>query len=191
MRGEPEEISYLELATQPSAPFWARRQTIASLKAWQLWPETIEIAELLVSELVTNAVQVSGPSPGQLAASSLDGVERISLTLRLLPGRLVIEVFDNDHNRAPVLTNADEDAENGRGLLLVQALSREWGHYNLPSGGKKVYAVLGIPYPSGQSDTAQPWQQTVNGPARNSAARQPHTAPYRAHARPASDSLAD
>jgi len=137
-------MSYLELATLPSAPFWARCQTNASLKAWKLWAETIETAELLVSELVTNAIKMSGPTPEALAQHSLDGVERISVTLRLMPGWLVIEVFDNNQN-PPILTDADSDAESGRGLMLVQALSKEWGHFFHPTGGKTVYCVLGTP----------------------------------------------
>jgi hypothetical protein len=50
-----EEISYLELATLPSAPFWARTQAKAALMAKLMPSETIETAEHLVSELVTNA----------------------------------------------------------------------------------------------------------------------------------------
>ncbi|HVB45181.1 MAG TPA: ATP-binding protein [Streptosporangiaceae bacterium] len=144
MRREPEEVSYLELATLPSAPFWARCQTKAALRAWQLWPDLIEIAELLVSELVTNAVKISGPTPQELAESGLASVERIALTLRLMPSRLVIEVFDNDIN-PPVLTDADADAESGRGLMLVQALSKEWGFFFPPAGGKTVFCVLSVP----------------------------------------------
>jgi len=146
MRREPEETSYLELATLPSAPFWARCQTKASLKAWQVWPDLIEIAELLVSELVTNAIKTAGLPPAYPANSNLDGVERISLTLRLLPGRLVIEVFDNDPN-PPLPTDASVDAESGRGLMLVQALSKEWGYYFPPAGGETVFCILGTPPP--------------------------------------------
>ena len=50
-----EQVSYLDLATAPSAPFWARRHTDVALRSWQALPETIETAALLVSELVTNA----------------------------------------------------------------------------------------------------------------------------------------
>jgi two-component sensor histidine kinase len=119
------EISYLELVTLPSAPFWARRQTEAALHAWQLDPDTIQTAELLVSELITNAIQTG--SPDRRPSAGTGQIERIALTLRLMPGRLVIEVFDNDPN-PPVLTLAADDAESGRGLMLVQALSKEWGH---------------------------------------------------------------
>jgi len=136
-RHEPAQVSRLDLATLPSAPFWARRQTEASLTAWQLPPETIETATLLVSELVTNAARASGPP-----ASDPRHAERISLTLRLRNGWLVIEVSDNNPN-PPVLTYADTDAESGRGLMLVQALSTEWGHRYPPAGGKIIFAVIG------------------------------------------------
>lgn len=145
MRREPgEEVSYLELVTLPSAPFWARRHTRAALRAWQLWPETTETAELLVSELVTNAINAAACGPGQTARADIDYAERICLTLRLLPGRIIIEVFDNNP-RPPVLADTGTDAENGRGLILIQALSKEWGHFFPPSGGKVVHCTIGLP----------------------------------------------
>ncbi len=146
MRREPgSEFSYLELVTLPSATFWARRHTRAALHAWQLHPDTVETAELLVSELVTNTLKTGGPDHQPNAG--VDQVERIALTLRRMPGRVVIEVFDNDPN-LPVITDAADDAESGRGLMLIQALSKEWGHHFLPTGGKTVYCILSAPeYP--------------------------------------------
>lgn len=140
-RAPGEDISYLELAALPSAPFWARCHTKVALRAWRQWPETIETAILLVSELVTNAARACDPSAGRLRYSDLMDVERISLTLRRLPGRIVVEVSDNDPN-PPVLTDAGPDAEDGRGLILVQALSKEWGYFFPPAGGKTVYCVI-------------------------------------------------
>lgn len=110
-------------------------------KAWQMVPEVIETAQLVVSELVTNAIKTACPQVTQLADGNFGRVEIIGLTLRLLPGRIVVEVFDNDQS-PPVLTDPDEECEDGRGLLLVQALSKEWGHFFPPTGGKTVYAVL-------------------------------------------------
>lgn len=136
-----EAAAYVELAALPVTPFWARRLTAAVLGAWQIATETVDTAELLVSELVTNAIKMAGPGPGQLAGSWPDDAERIRLTLRLLPGRIVIEVFDNDPN-PPILADADTYAENGRGLLLVDALSKEWSYFFPPSGGKVVYCVI-------------------------------------------------
>jgi anti-sigma regulatory factor (Ser/Thr protein kinase) len=143
-RERSEEISYLELAALASAPFWARQQIKNVLSAWQLWPETIDVAELMVSELVTNAIKSSGRVAEPRSYMDLEHVERVSLTLRLLPGRVVIEVFDNSED-PPVLGDADTDSESGRGLMLVQALSKEWGYFMPPSGGKTVFSVLGVP----------------------------------------------
>ncbi len=139
-----EDVSYLELAAVHSAPFWARRQAKNVLCAWRIGPETLEVAELLVSELVTNAVQGSGCVAMPQAYSDLGRIERISLTLRLLPGRVVVEVFDNNQS-PPVPAECDTDSESGRGLMLVEALSKEWGYFFPPSGGKTVFCVLGIP----------------------------------------------
>jgi len=44
----------------------------------------------------------------------------------------------------PVLTEASADAESGRGLMPVQALSKEWGYQYPPAGGRLVYAVVGV-----------------------------------------------
>jgi anti-sigma regulatory factor (Ser/Thr protein kinase) len=143
-RERGEEVAYLELAALPSAPFWARRQIKNVLRAWQLWPDTVDVAELLVSELITNAVKSSGHVAGPQAHTDLERIERVSMTLRLLPGRVIIEVSDNNQD-PPVLGNADADAENGRGLMLVQALSKEWGYFLPPSGGKTVFSVLETP----------------------------------------------
>ncbi|HEV2372845.1 MAG TPA: ATP-binding protein [Streptosporangiaceae bacterium] len=137
-----EAVAYVELEALPTAPKWGRSLVNMALRAWRLWPETIETTELLVSELVTNAAMVSGPgSHARLRYGDLAAVARISLTLRHLPGRVVIEVFDHDQN-PPVLDDAGTDAESGRGLLLVEALSKEWGHFFPPSGGKVVYAIV-------------------------------------------------
>lgn len=136
-----EAVSYLELVTLPSAPFWARRQTRAALRSWQFQPETIETAELLVSELVTNSVKFAGHDPARISYQELACAERISLTLRRLADRLIIEVSDPDP-RPPVLSEPDIDAEGGRGLMLVQMLSKEWSYDLPPAGGKVVYCVL-------------------------------------------------
>ena len=69
----------------------------------------------------------------------------IWLSVRHFGEGLLIEVFDTDAN-PPVLTDAAEDAENGRGLLLVDALSKEWSYFFPSCGGKVVYCFIEIPY---------------------------------------------
>lgn len=64
--------------------------------------------------------------------------------LRLLSDgeRLVIEVWDSNPKR-PVATNASEDDESGRGLMLVQAMCERWGSEKVPGWpGKVVWGEL-------------------------------------------------
>lgn len=138
-----EATAFAELAAQEVTPFWARRYAQAVLGAWHLPADAIDKAVLLISEVVTNAITAAIPGPASLPGSWLDDAQRICLTLRLLHDRIVIEVFDNDPRR-PVLTEADTDAESGRGLMLVDALSKEWGFFFLPTGGKVVYCVIAL-----------------------------------------------
>ena len=42
----------------------------------------------------------------------------------------------------PVAVHASEDAETGRGLLLVEAVSERWGHFTCDGGGKVVWAAM-------------------------------------------------
>src|SRR5262249_52969907 len=125
-RAPGEAISYLELAALATAPFWARRHTKAALHAWRQWSETIETAELLVSELVTNAIMDGGRLRGQLRYPVFMKGGGISLSWRPPRGRMVFEVSKKTPT-PPVVAYADIHAEDGRGLMLVQALSKEWG----------------------------------------------------------------
>jgi anti-sigma regulatory factor (Ser/Thr protein kinase) len=134
----PHEVTAgIRLAAMASAPFWARRHAQDVLGKWRAPGETIETAELLVSELVTNAAKL--PSPGI-----------IDVMLRYCPGRhLVIEVSDSDPH-PPTPADPDVNSESGRGLMLVQALSGEWSYYFLASGGKTVYCVITPPPGAGR-----------------------------------------
>jgi anti-sigma regulatory factor (Ser/Thr protein kinase) len=136
-----ETLSYLILAPLPSAAFWARRYTEAALGAWQLQQEDIETAELCVSELVTNSIKFAGSPSADTAYSLAAEVEPMSVVLRHRSDTLIIEVCDPDPT-PPVLTEFDLNAEGGRGLMLVRALSKEWNYYLPPSGGKVVYCVI-------------------------------------------------
>jgi hypothetical protein len=59
----PVTESRLDLVTLPSSPFWARRHVETTLKLWHA-DHLIETANVLASELVTNAVVFSAGSPG-------------------------------------------------------------------------------------------------------------------------------
>ena len=140
----PMNAGTLALVALPTSPFWARRYTRQFLDSCRgIGEDTAATAELLVSELVTNAVRFSGDPVRGLRYSERAGAGLISLSLRQFRDRLLIEVFDTD-THPPVLADADEDAENGRGLVLVTALSKEWSYFLLHDGGKVVYCMLEI-----------------------------------------------
>ena len=138
--------SYLELGPFPGAVPCARLHTKLVLWEWDMAALT-ETAELVVSELVTNALSAySHPAstwprrhgPGQPAT----GIPPIRFWLACDRQKLLIQVWDAS-DRLPVLHDADPGAEGGHGLLLVQALSAGWGTY-LPDafGGKVTWALV-------------------------------------------------
>lgn len=88
----------------------ARRYARRTLHEWRL-DHLSESVELLVSELVTNAI--------------LHGSGQVRLRL-LRAGRLLCEVHDNDH-ALPVLVASGPEEENGRGIQLVSRLAERWG----------------------------------------------------------------
>jgi anti-sigma regulatory factor (Ser/Thr protein kinase) len=132
----------LALVTLPTSPFWARRYTRFFLDSCKrMSEETVETAELLVSELVTNAVRFAGNPARPLRYSERASASLISLSIRHFREGLLIEVYDADSN-PPRLTQADDNADSGRGLMLVDALSKEWSYFFPPGGGKVVYCFL-------------------------------------------------
>jgi anti-sigma regulatory factor (Ser/Thr protein kinase) len=123
--------SYLELGALPSAVSCARLHTRQLLWEWQL-TRLADDAELMVSELTTNAVQIT----------QADGRDTpVRLWLLADPTRLLILVWDASP-LPPVRMNTSGDAENGRGLLLVETLSTRWGFFACQHGGKVIWAAL-------------------------------------------------
>ena len=61
--------------------------------------------------------------------------------MRCHPGHIVIEISDSDP-RPPILTDTGPEADSGRGLIIVQALSKEWSWFYPPAGGKTVCCTL-------------------------------------------------
>jgi anti-sigma regulatory factor (Ser/Thr protein kinase) len=121
--------SYLELGALPSAVPCARLHAKQMLWEWG-FTELSEAVELLVSELTTNAVRVS---------KALDHDSPIRLWLLSDKTQVLILVWDGSP-RPPVRIEITEDAEGGRGLLLVETLSEQWGWYpSKDNGGKWVW----------------------------------------------------
>jgi anti-sigma regulatory factor (Ser/Thr protein kinase) len=141
-RPRPLDAGTLALAALPTSPFWARRYTRFFLDSCRgVSEDTAETAELLVSELVTNAARFAGNPAGRLRHSGRAVASLIWLSIRHFPEGLLIEVYDADGN-PPIRFDADEYAETGRGLMLIDALSKEWSYFFPPGGGKVVYCFL-------------------------------------------------
>jgi len=122
--------AFLGLAALPSAVPRARQHTRQVLWEWGL-ADFSENTELLVAELTTNAVPVS-------RAAAQD--EPIGLWLVSDRMQVIVMVWDASP-LPPVPVTADADSENGRGLLLVEAVSERWDWALTPDiGGKVVWA---------------------------------------------------
>ena len=138
----PLAAGWFTLVTLPTSPFWARRYTRTFLDSCRgIGEDTARTAELLVSELVTNAVRFAGDPARTLRYSERANASLISLSLRHFREALLIEVCDTV-DTPPALSRPGDDAESGRGLVLVSALSKEWSYFFPPDGGKVVYCVI-------------------------------------------------
>ena len=133
----------VRLASRLSAVAAARTEVEAAICAWRVAVDQ-DVAVLLTSELVTNAVThaTAHRSQNGTAARRRVAAEAVLLVIAADDAGLRVDVHDGSGD-LPVLADcpAEADAETGRGLLLVTSLSAEWGFYRTP-GGKAVYFTL-------------------------------------------------
>jgi hypothetical protein len=121
-----ESIAYWLLAPRPATVAGARRLIRQTLDDWGLF-ELGDMVELLATELITNAIRYASRP----------------IELRLLRTRtLMCEVRDDDLY-LPILRQAGELDEDGRGLFLVSRLSRRWG-VSRTTHGKVVWFELAL-----------------------------------------------
>ncbi|MEU8591005.1 SpoIIE family protein phosphatase [Streptomyces sp. NPDC048664] len=131
-----ESVGDWTLPREPRSVGRAREHARAQLLAWDLEP-LVDTAELLVSELVTNALRYG------------EGEIRLRL---LLDRTLVCEVWDAGLVQ-PRRRRAMDTDEGGRGLQLVGLLSAAWGSRRTPRG-KTVWFEL--PLPDGEHTLTDP-----------------------------------
>lgn len=115
-----------ELGAGPREVSRARRALSMSLSGWGWDGDSADVAVLLTSELVTNAIR-HGNSP-------------ILLRAGLVHGRLRVEVVDHAVDGVAIRRAQDED-EDGRGLQLVDVLADSWG-WSPIRNGKHVWFEL-------------------------------------------------
>jgi anti-sigma regulatory factor (Ser/Thr protein kinase) len=114
------------LTNGPAAAGEARGRVRAAICTWDVRVD-VDVAILLTSELVTNAIRE-------------ESGETVMLAIACSQDELRVDVHDTSCS-LPVPVRAAADEEAGRGLVLVESLSDEWGWYQTPSG-KAVYFRL-------------------------------------------------
>lgn len=127
---------HLEITALPSAVTCARHHARKLLWDRGL-KELIEPVELVVSELVTNAVRAAGglDEPGQAATQT------IRLWVSPEGDSVLVLVWDASPAK-PVRQQPALDADDGRGLFLVELLTSSWGSFELATEpGKVVWAL--------------------------------------------------
>jgi hypothetical protein len=136
------------LGALPTAPGVARGLVASTLAVWGL-SDLSDTVQLVVSELAANGVNAScGPDR---RPTYRDGrMPVIWVGLHTDGTRLLAEVWDQADG-VPVPKTADDDAESGRGLDMVDALTgSRWGWHPASRGpGKRVWAEFMIPAADG------------------------------------------
>ncbi|MEV6702799.1 SpoIIE family protein phosphatase [Streptomyces sp. NPDC051453] len=123
----PDHVVSWDVPMDPAAVAEVRARATRQVEAWGL-AELAMTTELIVSELVTNAIRYAEPP----------------IHLRLLrDARLTCEVADGS-STAPRLRHARSTDEGGRGLFLVAQLAHRWGA-RYTAGGKIIWADQEIP----------------------------------------------
>jgi anti-sigma regulatory factor (Ser/Thr protein kinase) len=122
----------------------ARDEVAAAISAWCVRVDP-DVAILLTSELVTNAVTHAARNPKERARARGITGEAVLLVIAADDAGLRVDVHDGSAD-LPIVSGyvAEADEETGRGLLLVTSLSAEWGFYRT-AGGKAVYFTLEVP----------------------------------------------
>ncbi|WP_262701170.1 MULTISPECIES: SpoIIE family protein phosphatase [Streptomyces] len=119
---DPENVAEWDVPPDPAALAPLRATCAHRLRAWGL-EDAVCAAELIISELITNALRYGAPP----------------VHLRLLRGRgLVCEVSDGS-STAPHMRRAATTDEGGRGLFLVAQFAQRWGTRYTPHG-KVIWA---------------------------------------------------
>ncbi|MFE6336072.1 SpoIIE family protein phosphatase [Streptomyces sp. NPDC057798] len=127
-RGLPaSQVATWDIPADPALVAPIRKQVVDQLGSWQL-SEASFTAELVVSELVTNAIRY--------------GSQPIRLRLIHDAATLICEVSDSSHT-APHLRRAKTWDEGGRGLLLVAQLTQRWGSRHTAQG-KTIWADITV-----------------------------------------------
>jgi anti-sigma regulatory factor (Ser/Thr protein kinase) len=127
-----EHHATLELVPGLRAPHAARSFASENLTAWDVQAQDVEVVQLVVSELVTNALRHAPESQ--------------AITLQLLAGEGSVQVRVSDCGRGAPERRSPPDPgtgiESGRGVWIVDAFTDHWGTEPDGHGGKTVWCEI-------------------------------------------------
>lgn len=134
-RTEPGTVydwTALALPASPRSAGHFRRHALNAADRWRLHRDCGETVEACVSELVTNAI--------------VHGVGRDVLMMLYYTGDSVLtEVFGHAVAEPAIPARAhSDDAESGRGLLIVDLLAKDWGSEHTGLGLLRVWASIAV-----------------------------------------------
>jgi serine/threonine-protein kinase RsbW len=111
-----------------------RRALVEDLRSRGVPPEVVDEAEIVVSELLGNAIRHAAPLS--------DGTVRVHWQVK---GAVVeVDVTDGGGRTAPKPQHLGQYATSGRGLRVVRSLAHEWGVLD-EDRGRTVWVCLGGP----------------------------------------------
>jgi two-component sensor histidine kinase len=123
----PEQVATWNIPADPALVVRARTLATDQLDAWGL-ADAAYVTELVVSELVTNAIRHGTPP----------------IQLRLIRDHTLICEVSDTSSTAPHLRRARVFDEGGRGLLLVAQLTQGWGARQTTTG-KTIWCEQALP----------------------------------------------
>ncbi|MEV7080232.1 SpoIIE family protein phosphatase [Streptomyces sp. NPDC093516] len=126
---DADQVATWDVPCDPSAVARARKDVVAQLERWGL-SDAVFVTELIVSELVTNAIRHAEPP----------------VRLRLIHDTTLICEVSDGGSTAPHLRRARSHDEGGRGLLLVARLTERWGTRQSATG-KTIWAEQTLTLP--------------------------------------------
>ncbi|WP_406836002.1 SpoIIE family protein phosphatase [Streptomyces sp. AHU1] len=124
----PDQVATWSLDFAPTAAATARHHAQERLRTWRVGEETAFATELIVSELVTNALRYGAPP----------------IRLRLVMDSTLTCEVDDAGWAAPRLRHARTADEGGRGLFICAQMSRNWG-IRYSAQGKTIWTEQTLP----------------------------------------------
>jgi anti-sigma regulatory factor (Ser/Thr protein kinase) len=149
---EVRTSAVVDLPHTPASVAVARRRLTDELTAAGIYDPAVGDAALVVSELLSNAIRHASPLPG----------ENVQVAWAVGDGAIEVAVSDGGSATRPRPANASLSSLGGRGLDIVDYLSRRWG-VRTDDNGLTVWAIVAAP--PGGTETPEARSAGLSGEA--------------------------